>query len=346
MKEIEMKNLNFNLATFVGIDAHQEEHTAMAINRFEEEKGRLRFENTQEGISQFLFWLKKVDTDKNNLCIGIEGGGSGRKTLFSVLARQYPNIFEVNPLYTKQRRDYGTKGNKSDPVDAKLIAEVLTKKLAELPKINSKDFSPQKLSLAKTVWFYEEQTVQGARIKNQLRQLLKERQIVRSREEKQTLDFIIKEKEENLKKIAHLKKRLENNLNFLLSQNQAVNLTSMKGISTILAARVIAHTKGIGRFSRVDKFIKYAGIAPLEKSSGKSVRHIRNKKGNRKLNSVLYLIALNQLRWNLKAKEYFQKKVEEGKTKKQALRCLMKRVTCIIYGMLKSGEDYQEQGNT
>lgn len=341
VKEVEMKNLNFNLATFVGIDAHQEEHTAMAINRFEEEKGRLRFENTQEGISQFLLWLKGVDADKNNLCIGIEGGGSGRKTLFSMLARQYPNIFEVNPLYTKQRRDYGTKGNKSDPVDAKLIAEVLTRKLSELPKVNSEDFSPQKLSLRKTVWFYEEQTVQGARIKNQLRWLLKERQIAQSREEKQTLNLIIKEKKENLRKIVQLRKKLENNLDSLLSQNQATNLTSMRGVSTILAARVIAHTKGIERFSKIDKFIKYAGIAPLEKSSGKSVRHIRNKKGNRKLNAAIYLVALNQLRWNPKAKKYFQKKVKEGKTKKQALRCLMKRVACIVYGMLKRKENYR-----
>jgi hypothetical protein len=51
------KNINLNTATFVGIDCHPTEHTALAMNRFEDEKGILRFQNSQEGISQFLSWL-------------------------------------------------------------------------------------------------------------------------------------------------------------------------------------------------------------------------------------------------------------------------------------------------
>ncbi len=50
------------------------------------------------------------------------------------------------------------------------------------------------------------------------------------------------------------------------------------------------------------------------------------------------MAAMVQLRWNQKAKEYFEKKIKEGKTKKHALKCLMKR---IAYGMLKSGENYK-----
>jgi hypothetical protein len=52
-------------------------------------------------------------------------------------------------------------------------------------------------------------------------------------------------------------------------------------------------------------------------------------------------IALTQTQWNPKAKVYYQKKIAEGKTKKHALRCVMKRVACILYGMLKSGEAYR-----
>ncbi|MCL4386978.1 hypothetical protein M1307_01100 [Patescibacteria group bacterium] len=48
-----------------------------------------------------------------------------------------------------------------------------------------------------------------------------------------------------------------------------------------------------------------------------------------------------QLRWNPKAKAYFEKKLKEGKTKNHALKCLMKRTACITYGMLRSGEDYR-----
>src|SRR5579864_3313981 len=117
-------NPNLNLATYIGIDAHPSEHTALAMNRFEEEKGKLRFDNTRAGIAQFLSWLGTVDTEINNVIIGIEGGTSTRHALVSQLVAAYPNVYEVNPLYTRQRRVFGTKGVKSDPVDAKLIAGV------------------------------------------------------------------------------------------------------------------------------------------------------------------------------------------------------------------------------
>ena len=119
------------------------------------------------------------------------------------------------------------------------------------------------------------------------------------------------------------------------------NLVTIPGIETILAGKIIAHAGGIERFQTIDKFIKYAGIAPTEKSSGKSRRYIKSTKGNRKLNTTFYLCALGQIRWNPKAKEYYQKKIKEGKSKKQALVCVMKRIACIVYGMLKSGEDYR-----
>jgi hypothetical protein len=50
---------------------------------------------------------------------------------------------------------------------------------------------------------------------------------------------------------------------------------------------------------------------------------------------------LGQIRWNPKAKAYYQKKITEGKSKKKALVCVMKRIACIVYGMLKNGEEYR-----
>jgi len=88
---------------------------------------------------------------------------------------------------------------------------------------------------------------------------------------------------------------------------------------------MLAYANGIERFAALDKFICYAGIAPKEKSSGKTKRYVQSNKGNRTLNSTLYMIALGQLLWNPKAKAYFEKKLTEGKSKKHALRCLMKR---------------------
>ena len=331
--------INLNTAIFVGIDSHPSEHTALAINRFEEEKGVLQFENTKNGIKSCLEWLAKLTLEKTQLIVGIEGGET-RHTLASYLLDHYDHVYEVNPMFTKQRRMLGTRHAKSDPADAKLIAEVLTRKLGQLPKFHIREFSSERFCLRKTVKFYEESTVHGARIKNRLRQLDREYELARTKAERNILSLIRKEKRAELARISQLQKKLTAQLSSLITI-QGANLTTIKGVSTILAARIVAHANGIDRFPTVSKFIRYAGIAPVERSSGKQKRHLRDMRNNRQLNTAMFLTALNQLRWNPKAKEYFNKKVSEGKTKKHALRCLMRINANIIYGMLKSGEPFR-----
>lgn len=333
--------IDVNTAMFVGIDCHPSEHTALAMNRFEDEKGMLQFENTHEGMNRFLYWLPTIETNTKKVIIGLEGGGNSRHALIVNLLKNYQNIYEVNPLYTKQRRTFGTRADKSDPKDAKLIAEVLTRKLSELPKITSQNLSSNMLVLKKTVWFYEQTTAQGVSIQNQLHQLRREIALSNNVIEKKMLRMIITEQEKQLKYIRKTQRRCVKQLSLLL-EKQGKNLTTIKGIKTILAAKIVAHSGGIQRFANLDSFIQYAGIAPREKSSGKTKRHSKSKTGNRRLNHSFYIAAMVQLRWNEKAKEYFGKKIKEGKTKKHALKCLMKRTACIVYGMLKSGEVYRE----
>ena len=335
-----MNTLDVNTATFLGIDAHPTTHTALAINRFEEEKGILTFDNSQEGISKFLSWLPTIESDSQKVIVGLEGGGNARHALIANLLKNYQNIYEVNPLYTKQRRTFGTRVDKSDPRDAKLIAEVLTRKLSELPIITKHDLSSHMLVFKKTVWFYEQTTAQGVSVQNQLHQLKREFVLSPNPTEKKTLKMIIAELEKQLKQVRITQKKCQKQLTELL-EKQGKNLTTMKGIKIILASKIVAHSGGIERFSNLDSFIQYAGIAPREKSSGKTKRHTKSKTGSRKLNHAFYLAAMVQLRWNPKAKEYFEKKLKEGKTKKHALKCLMKRTACIAYGMLTTGEDYR-----
>jgi hypothetical protein len=71
--------------TFIGIDAHPSEHTALAINRFEEEKGVLRFENTKAGIEAFLPWLPTLEPHAAKVVIGVEGSGGNGHALVSYL---------------------------------------------------------------------------------------------------------------------------------------------------------------------------------------------------------------------------------------------------------------------
>lgn len=331
---------NLNRATFVGIDAHRYEHTAYAMNRFEEEKGWFNFENTQDDIANFTTWLTQIEPDTKSLIVGIEGGGCTRNLLINSILNKGINLYEVNPLFTKQRRSYGTNSGKSDKIDAQLVSEVLTRKLNKLPLISKKGLPPNFVSLRKYVRFYEDLAVSGARCKNKLKLLNKEHELAQDSKEKKAIAWIIKNKKQELKKIERLKNKVETKLDLHL-KDYGKNLTTVKGIATVLAARLVVHTRSISGFANIDKYIKYAGIAPVPDSSGKSKHYVRNKGDNRNLNSCFYMVALNQLRWNNKAKEYFEKKVKEGKSKKHAMRCLMKRIACIVYGMMKSGEDYR-----
>lgn len=364
-----MKKLNLNSAIYVGIDVHTLEHTAIAINRFEEELGKLSFVNNKKGIKEFLCWLKKIERRNSELkqtIIGIEGSGGNGRTLASMVTKEYSHVYEVNPLYTKQRREYGTRRDKSDEKDAHLIAEVLTKKLNQLPRISLNQPDSQLLSaLRELMRYYDDLISQRTKLKNQLYPFLRQqgvlenkisfsqKQIKRYQQrfsktnkaniswEERTIAMIIRQKFSQIKRLNLLIKKAEEEIKSLFAESKYQNLITMRGLNVILGAKIISESKGIERFKNINKFIQYAGLAPKEKSSGKTRKHQKSKQGNRRLNSAFYLLALNQLRWNDKAKGYFKKKVSEGKSKKHALRCLMKRSACLVYGMMRTNQPYR-----
>lgn len=359
-----MEEIDRNNALYVGIDVHRYEHTAVCANRFEEEKGFLSFPNTPFGINQFINWLGSIGESNLARIIGVEGSNGNGKLLTSSLVKNYQEVYEINPVRTKQRRTFGTSGDKSDAVDARLIVEVLTRKLNELPKITLQDHSMTMSTLEQLVIFHDDCTFQITRLKNQLHLLFHEiepeyqshrgssfsikaldgwlricgKKVILS-DSKNIRYFMIVEKIRQLMRLKQTIKRVNGEMKLSVIKIKP-NLLTFPGVGIVTAGKIITAVKGIDRF-RLDTFIKYADIAPVEKQSGKNKKHKQNKTGNRQLNNAIYTIALTQLRCHPKAKLYFQKKIAEGKTKKHAIRCLMKRVACILYGLLRSSDNYR-----
>jgi transposase len=139
-----------------------------------------------------MHWLKEVERQRENVIIGIEGGSTARNAVVLAILSTYDLLFEVNPLYTKHKRSFGTRGDKTDLADAKLIAGVLTTELEELPRITPGQLTSSMLCLKKTVWFYDEITTQGTRLQNQLHKLVRESNLTKDAKEKQVLTAIIK----------------------------------------------------------------------------------------------------------------------------------------------------------
>jgi transposase len=114
-------------------------------------------------------------------------------------------------------------------------------------------------------------------------------------------------------------------------------LTEIFGIGPILAARIIGTVGNVGRFPTKAHFASYSGTAPLEVSSGDVVRHRLSLAGNRKLNYALHMVATCQARSATRGGTYYRKKIEEGKSRKEALRCLKRRVSDAVFRSLVAG---------
>ena len=111
-------------------------------------------------------------------------------------------------------------------------------------------------------------------------------------------------------------------------------LTEIFGIGPILAARIIGTVGDVGRFPTKGHFASYAGTAPLEASSGEVVRHRLSLAGNRKLNYALHMVAVCQARSDARGGTYYRKKIAEGKSRKEALRCLKRRISDAVFRSL------------
>ena len=117
-------------------------------------------------------------------------------------------------------------------------------------------------------------------------------------------------------------------------QASATTLTNIFGIGPILAARIIGTVGDVTRFPSKAHFASYSGTAPVEASSGEVVRHRLSMAGNRKLNYALHMVAVCQARSDIRGAAYYRKKMAEGKSRKEALRCLKRRISDAVYKSL------------
>ena len=88
------------------------------------------------------------------------------------------------------------------------------------------------------------------------------------------------------------------------------------------------------RFPTKGHFASYAGTAPLEASRGEVVRHRLSLAGNRKLNYAVHMVAVCQARSDAQGGSYYRKKIDEGNSHKEALRCLKRRVSGAVFRSL------------
>ncbi|WP_353950462.1 IS110 family transposase [Knoellia sp. S7-12] len=117
-------------------------------------------------------------------------------------------------------------------------------------------------------------------------------------------------------------------------QARGSHLTDIPGIGPVVAARVLADVGDIARFADRNRFASWTGTAPLDASSGENNRHRLSRAGNRRVNHMIHIAAITQLRLDTDGRTYYRRKRAEGKKPLEALRCLKRRISDVIYRQL------------
>jgi transposase len=116
-------------------------------------------------------------------------------------------------------------------------------------------------------------------------------------------------------------------------------LTELSGIGTLNAAKIITRVGTIDRFRSADAFATYTGTAPTAASSGDVTRHRLSRAGDRQLNCCLHTMAISQIARDTPGRNYYRRKRAAGKSHREALRCLKRRLSDIVYRQLVRDAD-------
>jgi transposase len=127
--------------------------------------------------------------------------------------------------------------------------------------------------------------------------------------------------------------RLRRRITRALTQTPT-SLPGLFGVGPVLAAKLLGEVGDVGRFASKARFASYTGTAPIEASSGEVVRHRLSRAGNRQLNHALHLMAICQIGHDTAGRAYYQRKLSEGKSSREALRCLKRRLSDVVYQRL------------
>lgn len=345
----------------VGVDTHKYSHTAVAMNIMGKEIGYLEFDN--EKLDSCISWLESLG-NKRDLVIGLENIHGYGFHLARNLSLNNFNIRYVPPILTKREKKYSIHKEKTDYIDAKQVGKVILNKIEDT--LNAEPIITKEQQNLRLIDLHiqerESLVKQQTEIKNRLHNLL--HQYYGNNYKQKFKDIFANkalkwyEKDINnlnnnleylassiLRLIEHLKmikiyfKKIDEALENLGKNIRFISILKKKlfGCGWLTACKIMVEIKDIDHFVNQNKLARYGGFSPVKLESGSCGRLITDKYGNRKLNKAVHTIALGQIsRYGPeKYKSYYKKKLNEGKSKLWALRCLKRQIIKNIFIILK-----------
>ncbi|CAM3662128.1 IS110 family transposase [Brevibacillus invocatus] len=168
-----------------------------------------------------------------------------------------------------------------------------------------------------------------------------------TRDYQEKRDFIVKSLVRTIRFNQMEMKRIEEETRGLMKE-LGFQLETMTGIDLVTAAELVAEIGDIHRFATPDKLARFAGIAPIFAGSGGKSRNYKSKQGNRVLHEIIKGIAIRQIAVTRGKKEprnpyfytYYEEKMAAGKTKQQAIVCIMRKLVNVIHYLMRTKAVY------
>lgn len=333
------------MSVAIGVDSHKQTLAAAAVDEVGRPLEIQVFANDPKGHKKAFEWIVALGEDR---VTGIECSGSYGAAFAWFLMDRGEDVREVPTARTFGERKRKRSDGKSDEVDALAIARVVAREdNLPVPKqagitVDLKLLNDHRDHLIRARTRLSNQAhrelvilrpgyqkvVKSLRSKKYVRAalaLLEDDMSVRAELTQQRLRQSLQLDDE----IYRLGKRIE-----ALLVESKTSLTEMKGVGTFVAAKILGEVGDVGRIRSKAAFASLAGTAPLAASSGQRTRHRLNRGGNRQLNHAIHVIAKTQSRTVPEVREFVGRKMNEGKSYKEALRCLQRHLTNVVYKTL------------
>jgi transposase len=333
----------------IGVDAHKATHTAAAVNRQTAELlEQLTVDAREHGHQHLLDWARELDDDR---VWAIEDARNLSGALERHLLGAGERVLRVPPKLMAMQRKSARTFSKSDPIDALAVARAAIRE-PNLPQATMPGIEYEiGLLVDHRNDLVTDSTGHQRRLRWHLHEIDPDLKIPASgltnpanlqkiarrlqRLEQTTQVRICREL---VRRIAELNRRaveIKRELTKLVKAN-APQLLEIVGCGTLCAAAILAEVAGINRFRTEAQLAAYAGVAPLDASSGRQQRHRLNRTGNRQLNRTLHVIAVTQVRMHPPAMAYYERRKAEGKTNREALRTLKRYLARTVFNTLKN----------
>jgi len=331
------------MTVIIGIDPHKATHTAVAIGCDEAELATVTVRATRQQVDRLLGWAAPFE----ERTWAIESAGGLGYLLGQQLVDAGEHVLDVPATLASRVRVLGTgKSDKNDPNDARSVAiaalrspglrsvqpadhaavlRLLAKRNQDIGDLRTKlvcRLHAQIASLsaggiAKELNASDAEGLLGAFEPRSPAEATRHQLALELLEDVRRLDNQLKESHKRMK---------------IAVRASGTSLTEVFGIGPVLACALIGYTGDVIRFTSRDQFASYNGTAPIEVSSGGRAAHRLSRRGNRQLNHAIHMVAICQIRQiHSEGRAYFEKKVAEGKTKREAIRSLKRRISNTVF---------------